>query len=85
MSSMVAEQELVDFAAGRVEAATREMRDPDRAAQAKGRLFFAKRMHDAAKKGYTDPDRTLKDLLPLLDKEGKEGARAEHKVFRERD
>lgn len=84
MSSMVAEQELVDFASRRVEAAKEEMRDAQRAPQARGRLFFAQRIHDAAAKGYTDPDRTLKDLLPLLDKAGKEGARAEHQVFRER-
>ena len=63
----------------RVDAARRLMHVPARAAEATGRLFFAKRLHEAAKRGDVDLDALLADVLDdLAGAAARAGARDEH-------
>lgn len=69
----------------RVDAARRLMHVPGRGAEATGRLFFAKRLHEAAKAGHpagvaeVDLDALLGSVLQdLASSAAQDGARAEH-------
>ena len=68
----------------RVDAARRLMHDPRRAREALGRLYFAKRVHEAAKRGEADLDVILEEVLASIDDEvARDGARREHAFFRQ--
>lgn len=75
------------FAYHRVDTARGMMHEPRRAAEATGRLFFAKRVHERAKAAAgTRPAAMLDEVLAevsasLADPRAQEGARKEHAVF----
>ncbi|MGB1585898.1 MAG: hypothetical protein ACPHID_02480 [Thermoplasmatota archaeon] len=76
--------DLVGFLASRVDAARQMMSVPRRGAEASGRLFVAKRCHEAAKSGPVDLDAILQDVLDGLSEAAHEGARKEAEVIERR-
>ena len=72
---------------GRVDAARKLMTVPGRGAEASGRLFLAKRCHEAAKAGKDLTavlDAILADVLESLSEGAHDGARQEADVVRRR-
>lgn len=71
----------------RVDAARGMMRFPTRRAEASGRLFVAKRCHEAAKAGTLDVsmvEQILAEVQDSLSEAAHDGARQEAQYIRER-
>lgn len=75
----------VEEAYHRVDAARRLMAVPGRRAEASGRLFFAKRVHEALKRGGVDLDAVLTEVEGSLSSDAaRHGARREHQEMQGR-
>lgn len=71
--------DIATYAFHRVDAARRMMHTRD-AAQATGRLFYAKRLHEAAKRGRIDLDAILREVTDALSTDAaRQGAQDEHR------